>query len=1161
MRRHLALQALPAALSTAFALVGLLPAPGGAAVHLWTGSASTKWSEAANWTGGLPVAGGELLMDSAARPASFNDLAGGLTLLGLTLGVNAAAPTLSGNALRFGGSGAYLRMLSNGGHGTVDNALALDGTLNITGGPSAGSQLFLRGDIGGSGGLTVAGGRTVLSGNNSFAGITTVASGAALGIAGGALAGSSGIEVATGGELQFVSANVSTSLNRPVALGGRLSSSAADVSTPFGKVAGASVAGAITLTARAEVVALAGTAPAPVRLVVNGPVDRAGQTLTVATAGANNMVSVATVTGAGELVLRPNGGTVSIGDVAGSGELAAIGPAGTATVGSLGGDGRVLVNFDDSFGRLIITGALDGQRDLDVRNGTLTLATNTPRSLTGQITLRGNGTLDIGRESALGSASPVLSFEGGGRLLVRDGFHLARDIVTTGGNGTLQLGGGSNTVSSNISGDGGFSLIGGIITATGNNSFSGGLGVFNDGTINSNGQPNTTTLRFVHDGNLGQAGQGIKLGGSLALPDGYDLSRPLTLAGTAAGINGSGDHTISSTISGDGRLNLGGAARYVLAGSASHSGGVTLAGQSSGQAAVLVIDGDARLGAATGVLNIGRASGFFSLPGTLVAAGHLDIAVTRSTSFRDMTVDSNGFDVVFNQPINGLGMTKAGAGRWTLNTANTNSSGDNRVEVQQGTLALGVNEALGTRSLVNVATGAQLALGGRLLTITSLDSAAGSSVDLGAGGTLRPLFGTLDGILAGQGHLVVGRAGFSPGAVTLGGANGFTGTVEVTNGSRLTLNHAQALGAAGNLILLDNGSLEVTNRLAVPLVITAATNLQIGPGGAGFVANGQSIIVQSALGGGAPLRIQGGSLPGSTDKFDVRLAHSANSFSGDLVLGDPQGFGSAVLGITADGSLGAAGNRLVLGRSFYDGETTRSAQGGLRAWDSLTLAATRSVLLDGESGSDAGFIDTNGHTLVVAGSIGELASGLGLLKTGEGTLVLNGVQAYTGLTQIKAGTLGGRGEVERLAVQAATLAPGDSAGLFSVRQDLSFSGGALLSLTLGGPTRDSGHGALSVGALLDLGQDTTLRLSLSQGFSAQAGQQFDLLDWGILQGQFSTIDSSGLVLAQGMRLDVSRLYIDGVVGVTAVPEPQSWALLLSGVLGLLAWRRRELRPA
>ena len=1165
MRHHtLSIRSLRRArLPVALALAGLLAMPAGAALHTWTGANSTSWSDAGNWLGGLPAPGGELLLDSATRPGSFNDIAGGLTLLGLTLGPNASAPTLSGNALRFQGAGAYLRMLSNAGHGIINNALELDSTLQLTGGPGNGSQLFLRGGISGTGGLSALAGITVLSGNNSYTGATTIAAGAAVGVAGNALAGTSGVQVARGGELQIVRSNVVTALGAPLALGGLLSSSAPEliVNPLIGLQPGGLYSGAITVTDDARILALGGTPSAAVRFVVNGPVDLAGQSLTLATDSGYNHLQTGAISGAGSLTLRPLGGSVSTGALSGMTTLAAAG-TGTATVASLGGSGRVLVDFDDSFGRLTLTGALSGQRDLDVRSGTLALGTATPLAFSGQITLSGSGTLEVGRESLLGSASPVLRFENGGRLALRDGLGLTRAITTTGGQARVVMGNGtSSTVSSIIGGDGGISFTGGVITLTGDNSFAGGLGIFNDGSVNAAGLPNTTTLRFTHDGNLGQAGRGITMSGGLALPDGYDLSRPLTLSGTAATLSGSGDHLIASDIGGDGRLNLGGAARWQLTGSTTHTGGVAVAGQANGQAGVLILDSDARLGAAAGVLDLGRLSGITTLPATLVAAGHLDIAATRSTSFRGMTVDTHGFDVVFNQPINGLDMTKDGAGTWTLNTANTNTSGTNPVRVLQGTLALGVDEALGSRSAVTLADGTRLTLGGHALTVTSLDSTAGATVDLGNGGTLRPLFGTLDGSLTGHGSLLVGRAGFVPAAIALNGANSFSGLVEVTQGSRLSVGHVDALGSAS--LLLDNGTLAAGGGLGAPLVISDATALQIGPGGAGLLSDGQSLVIERTLTGPLTLRIQGGSRPGDGTAFDIRLASRHNGFTGDLVLGDPQGFGSAVLGITADGSLGAASNRLTLGKSFFDGETTRSAQGGLRAWDSFTLPASRSITLDGIAGDTAGFIDTQGHTVVLETVIGELQPGLGLLKTGRGTLIVNAAQAYTGLTAVDEGTLGGHGTLEQLRVQGAELAPGESAGLFSVRQDLSFSSGARLTLELGGSTRGSGYDALDVGGSLDLGGDTELRLSLIDGFLPTASAQFELVHTGGgLFGQFANVaDGQRLLTTDGGGSFIVH-YGDGQTlllsdfQAAAVPEPASWALLLAGAAGL-AWRRRS----
>lgn len=119
----------------------------------------------------------------------------------------------------------------------------------------------------------------------------------------------------------------------------------------------------------------------------------------------------------------------------------------------------------------------------------------------------------------------------------------------------------------------------------------------------------------------------------------------------------------------------------------------------------------------------------------------------------------------------------------------------------------------------------------------------------------------------------------------------------------------------------------------------------------------------------------------------------------------------------------------------------------------------------------------------------------------------------------------------------ASLQLGESAVL---RVDLGTGGADLWTLS----------GALQLGG--------TLQLVAGAGFAPQAGEQFTLFQAGSFGGSFQGLDSHAAPLAAGLRWDASQLGVDGTLRVTAVPEPQSWALMACGLALLL---RRRLRGA
>ncbi|MEO7099133.1 MAG: autotransporter-associated beta strand repeat-containing protein [Luteolibacter sp.] len=690
-----------------------------------------------------------------------------------------------------------------------------------------------------------------------------------------------------------------------------------------------------------------------------------------------------------------NGGTLSLG-------LANVIPDGSAvtlasgttfnlgnfsdTIGSLAGSGNVSLGTatltSGTAGSTTFSGIISGTGGL-TKSGTTTLTLSGANTYTGP-TLVSSGTLAMGGANRLDSGT-ALTVSSGTNFLLNGN---ATTTASLAGGGTIGLGSGilttgtnSSTFSGVITGTGGLTKSGsGILTLGGNSTFSGNTAIQGGGiTLTSatalGGTAGTVSLTSgavlslennisVGTKALSLTGSGTSNGGALVNNSGTNSwSGNVTLAGASTVTSNSGSLTLS------GAANLGGSLLTI-----NGSAGITLSGVVSGTSAA---SSTALTKSGTGTLVLSGANTYSGV--TNVSSGILQIdntAALGATGSGHGTVIASGATLLL-QPVSGLAignefLTLDGSGSGGIGALRSQSgdngwsgpvilAGDSTLQVDTGsilTLSGSISESGGTRSLTKIGggvltlsgsasnTGPLLVQNGTLQIGASQRLGDTSLVNVSSGATFD-----LDDNDETIGSLV------GAGSVTLGSDVDAGGGDLTVGGDNSSSTFSGIISGLGSIVKIGAG----TQTLSGSSTYTGVTTVGEGILSVATLANGGT---NSGIGASASdaanLVLDGGTL---------RYTGAAQSTNRDFTIDT----GGGTFDASGTGALTLAGTATVAGT-----DTART----------LTLTGS----------------NTGSNTLT--GALTDNGTGkTSLVKSGTGTWVLGGANAYTGSTTVTGGIL------------------------------------------------------------------------------------------------------------------------------------------------------------
>lgn len=833
----------------------------------------------------------------------------------------------------------------------------------------------------GSGTLTLAGTNTFTGGVNLNSGVLVVNAGGALGstgtfnINGGALDSTAGAAVT-------VNSGITTKLNADFAFNGTQGLIFAGT-TNLGTNAGA-----------ARTITVNGTGALTFSGTVSNGTNGTTPTISIVKAGNGTLALNGANTFTGGVTV--NAGTLSMGTAT------AIGTGGTLTMA--GG------TLQSTASGISVTNPVSVTGDFAI-GGTL------PFSLSGTTTLTGNRTITVNNTSATATAlgaingsNTNLTVTGPGLLTINGLIGTGSGAVTMNGTGTLAL----NLTSGTSAFSGGTTLNSGTLAIQTTGALGSGPFTINGGKVQANTALLALGVPVAANGDFAVGGtQAFTFGGAVNL----NASRTITLSNTAStaftgGINGTGDNlsivmgavantTISSAINiGSGSLSVSGTGTLLLSGANSFTGGVTV------NSGTLTIGNASALGTGTLTANGGTitaagtqtisnpvsATGDFAIGGSsamtfsntisLSASRVISVNNNAATTFNtisgtntDLTIGGTGTGAItMNGPINlGTGALSF-SGTGTVNLTGTNSY-TGMTNINSGTVvvtnvgALGPGDmTLGGNLQFNLGTN-NLTYGGAI----SSGNTAGNLIWTGSG-TL-----TLSGNSSYTGGIFIKNGAFSVSA--LNNAPGTFGNGNLGNGAGTITMGDAALNNMGTLIYTGTTGFD-TSFNPVTLVGTKG----------GTIKTDSYLIFSSNLGpssnilglsGTAPLTIDAYSAGGGTVEFA-----QATNFTGSMVLTN----GSLTMDILGPATTTGKSVTLPAGGSSagiftVNGGNTQVGTAGNTSTGTFSAPDLRSIIVPAAGGTVG---VGGGETWYVGGTLTDVAGGQPFVKTGSGSLIING---------------------------------------------------------------------------------------------------------------------------------------------------------------------------